>query len=297
MNTPVRSFFDSKAMLTTFTGQRQSISRKQRLVDEIVKVSVPVDTLMGMAGSLEDDVKILIRYAQCVGSNATPERLAALTSMLVEELGASAERLRLADSALAQSSTNKFWHPDAFQLVAGGLALLQASGITSPEAEQEFAARLHSEHHPAPKPFEWNRSRRRRLGWWLRRAWLTPVRLRGETKFQSGAWHRASICVRRRATGEIKYFVCELCRVAMIGNVEIMPEYQGLGLGQRAILRLHRRNPHYEWHTTAQYDTSGTFWPKVARLTGASFAHAEPCEHMFSDARSIDLGSWDDIDL
>jgi hypothetical protein len=37
-------------------------------------------------------------------------------------------------------------------------------------------------------------------------------------------------------------------------------------------LRLHTAYPSYAWHTTAQYDPSGTFWTALAERTGSAFS-------------------------
>jgi GNAT superfamily N-acetyltransferase len=84
------------------------------------------------------------------------------------------------------------------------------------------------------------------------------------------------------------YRVCHDCRRGLIGKVSIMPEYQGLGLGTRAVRHAFRSAPSYAWRTTAQYATSGTFWTWMARRTGAAFTDGDgaECLHMTRDLSS-----------
>ncbi len=84
--------------------------------------------------------------------------------------------------------------------------------------------------------------------------------------------------------GKLSYQVCDTCRTVLICKDSIDLEYQGLGLGRRALLATLATAPDYEWTTTPQYDVSARFWQRMSRATGASLtddpASAGPCPHM-----------------
>jgi GNAT superfamily N-acetyltransferase len=84
--------------------------------------------------------------------------------------------------------------------------------------------------------------------------------------------------------GTLAYQVCGACCKALICKESIDQEYQGLGLGRRALLTALATAPDYEWTTTPQYEVSARFWQRMSRATGASLtddpAHAGPCPHM-----------------
>lgn len=84
--------------------------------------------------------------------------------------------------------------------------------------------------------------------------------------------------------GKLGYQACDTCRKALICKESIGPQYQGLGLGRRALLGALATAPGYAWSTTPQYDTSARFWQRMSRATGISLtddpAHAGPCPHM-----------------
>jgi hypothetical protein len=71
-----------------------------------------------------------------------------------------------------------------------------------------------------------------------------------------------------------------------VGKIELASEYQGLGLGGRAVAEAHARHPAYAWHTTPQFPTSGTFWSQMATRTGAAFTEQPQCAHMRRDLAS-----------
>jgi hypothetical protein len=54
-------------------------------------------------------------------------------------------------------------------------------------------------------------------------------------------------------------------RKALICKQSIDHEYQGPGLGRRALLAALATAPDHEWTTTPQYDVSVRFWQRQAR--------------------------------
>jgi hypothetical protein len=92
--------------------------------------------------------------------------------------------------------------------------------------------------------------------------------------------HRLTVYIGRRKIGSMKYLVCDQCMLALVGKIDIHEPYKGMGLGTRAVLAAYRKYPKHEWQTTAQYETSGSFWPTMSARTGAAFTERQPCEHM-----------------
>jgi hypothetical protein len=87
----------------------------------------------------------------------------------------------------------------------------------------------------------------------------------------------------RKDTGRLAYQVCGTCRKALICKESIGREYQGPGLGCRALPAALAAAPDHEWTTTPQYDVCVRFWQRMSRAAGASLtgdpAHGGPCPH------------------
>ena len=63
--------------------------------------------------------------------------------------------------------------------------------------------------------------------------------------------------------GKLDYQVCDQCRCGYVRQLDVSDRYRGLGLGTRAIRVARRGRDGYQWSTTAQYPTNGTFWAAV----------------------------------
>ena len=94
----------------------------------------------------------------------------------------------------------------------------------------------------------------------------------------------ATVMLHGENIGKLAYHVCGACRKALICKESIDREYQGLGLGRRALLAALATAPDYEWTTTGQYEVSVRFWQRMSRATGASLTDDPtrdgPCPHM-----------------
>jgi uncharacterized ferredoxin-like protein len=92
----------------------------------------------------------------------------------------------------------------------------------------------------------------------------------------------------REDTGRLACQVCGTCRKALTCRQPAGQEYQGPGLGHRALpaalATALATAPDHERATTPQYDVSVRFWQRMSRATGASLtgdpAHGGPCPHM-----------------
>jgi hypothetical protein len=93
-----------------------------------------------------------------------------------------------------------------------------------------------------------------------------------------------TVMLHREDIGRLACQVCGTCRKALICQESTRQEYQGPGLGRRALLAAPAAAPDHERATTPQYDVSVRFWQRMSRATGASLtgdpAHGGPCPHM-----------------
>jgi hypothetical protein len=100
-------------------------------------------------------------------------------------------------------------------------------------------------------------------------------------------WPKVSI--RRPHTGTWHVAVHELGELADWVRTTAVPilvtgkDHVNPILGTRLVSHAYARHRDYEWRTTAQYLTSGTFWLRMAARTGASFAEGQYCCHMERD--------------
>jgi len=221
-----------------------------------------------------------------LGDDASPERTAAVVSLLLEHAGADAVRLDAA--AAVCRSRHRPGDDDGYQQAGQLIELAQqriaAAGASSDTvARERLLADLHAQWHPEPQPFEWDRERRRRVGWWLRYLSARRARFRHQPARAPAGIQRLYIDLGERPIGRMLFQVCDQCRLVLVGKIDITLDYQGLDLGTRAVQRAYARHPGHAWHTTPQYPTSGTFWSRMARRTGAAFTEASPCTHMTRD--------------
>jgi hypothetical protein len=93
-----------------------------------------------------------------------------------------------------------------------------------------------------------------------------------------------TVMVHREDIGRLACQVCGTCRKALICKESTGQEYQGPGLGRRALLAALATAPDHARATTPQYDVSVRFWQRMSRAAGASLtgdpAHGGPCPHM-----------------
>lgn len=231
----------------------------------------------------QDDLLTAVRYAQGLLGGDSDARVAAQVSLLLSDLGSSNARLvraRELGQQTLHSDANDVWVRQACQLLNKAIERLAEAGATTPEAEAEFRAALQNELHPEHEPFHWDRARRTRFTWWLRRIGALRARIVYEPQPARESMHRLSLYIGHRKISSMKYLVCDQCMLALVGKIDIYERYKGLGLGTRAVLAAYRKYPKHEWHTTAQYETSGSFWPTMSARTGAAFTQRQPCEHM-----------------
>jgi hypothetical protein len=244
-----------------------------------------MDNLLDVPGgdSDNDDLGVVKRYAQGCMDGDSPQRIHAVVSLLLLDLGASRARLvRVREQLKERTESNQtgMWDEWAKDLLQRALDRLSVAGVETSDGETAYYEALHLELNPPTEPFRWDRTRRLKVRWWLRRLLAARARTIDDPAPAVRLIRYLHIRLGSRDVGTMKYLVCDQCRLVLVGKIGIEPEYQGLGLGTRAVTAMFRRYPDFEWRTTAQFDTSGTFWPSMAKRTGASFMHGDGCEHM-----------------
>jgi hypothetical protein len=215
--------------------------------------------------------------------DAPPARYAAVTAVLIGQFNADADRIQAATAIAADrchSEPGACW-PETVTLLGAALDKIRAAG-----SDADARATLLEELWPAAQPYEWPKQRRRSLRWHLRRTWLhLHVRTSTSPLPWLAAGYKTEIRTGRRIIGSMHYQLCPECRIGHILKIAIDGHYKGYGLGTRTVLRLHNAYPGYAWHTTAQYDTSGTFWTALANRTGSAFTADQQalCPHLHHD--------------
>jgi hypothetical protein len=155
-------------------------------------------------------------------------------------------------------------------------------------ARERVLGETHAEWHPEPQPFEWIVWRRQRVrggcDWCRRPGHGFPLSTIGSAGGNPTVVPRPGPKAGRPvAISGLLYQVCDECHLDLVAKIEIASDWQGWGLGTRMVRRAHAYHRDYAWHTTPQQLTSGTFWQRMSRLTGATFTEAAPCVHMSRD--------------
>ena len=86
----------------------------------------------------------------------------------------------------------------------------------------------------------------------------------------------------RRQVGHVVFGVCPQCLTGYIAKMSVDADYQGRGVGTRALRCLRREYRGYTWSTSAQYSWARTFWQMTSRRTGGGYQVTSPCEHLES---------------
>lgn len=238
------------------------------------------------ASQADADADHVWTLALGLDDHASPERTIGVTSLLLEHVDV--DHTRLTAAAAVCRSRHVPGEDDGYleagQLIGQACQLMEAAGADTDEAAREQLRRdIHAQWHPEPVPFDWERRRRLRARWWLRYLTARRARIRHLPAETSAGIQRLTIELGRRSVGRMLYQVCDDCNLVLIGKVVVDSDYQGINLGTRLVLQAHAYHPGYTWSTTAQYLTAGTFWPQMARRTGAAFTAASGCPHMARD--------------
>jgi hypothetical protein len=217
--------------------------------------------------------------------DASPQRIAAVTAVLVKHWCADAPRIAAAAAVCEQrhrEGKEVGWR-EAADLLLGAVRMVQAAGAdTDASARESLLGQL----FPDPGPFEWNTRRRRSALWWVRRLAALRVRRIHQPASAPAGQQRLLLRLGPVLIGQVDYQVCVRCRLGYLRKISVDGERKGYGIGTRAILSLYRKHPGCHWHTTTQYETAGTFWVKIARRTGGTFTEqGSECEHMKADRR------------
>ena len=89
--------------------------------------------------------------------------------------------------------------------------------------------------------------------------------------------------------GTLTYQICDQCLLGYVVKISIDMDFQGQGLGTRAIDLVRRQAPAYRWCTSGQYRSAETFWQHIAGRTGDAYTadnDLHPCQHMERDSHT-----------
>jgi hypothetical protein len=232
------------------------------------------------------DARYAWQLACGLGDDASEARTASVVSILLDHVNADLGRLEAGigvcrSAHLAGSADG---HAEAAALIERAIERITIMGADrDADKLDQLRRNLHADWRPDAVPFDWDHRRRRRLSWWLRRLRARVARLADQPSTAPAGMQKVTVHLAGRQVGEMRYMICTECRLAVVGKVDVSGAYQGLNLGTRLVTHAYVRHPDYEWRTTAQYNTSGTFWPRMARRTGAGFAEGLLCLHMERD--------------
>jgi hypothetical protein len=239
------------------------------------------------SSSPDADARQAWSFALGLDETASPERIAAVTSVLVTQWRANVDRVTAAAAVCrarhAAEGSDSGWQQAAELLERAERTIRQAGADTDEHARAQLIRQM----FPEPEPYRWPTNRRRTLRWWLRRLDTVRVRFAHQAPAAPAGIHKVTLHLGRLPIGTVLYQVCDHCRRGLLGKISIDGAYQGYGLGTRAILRIHREHPGYDWYTTAQMHTAGSFWPAITRRTGGAFTEkpSAMCLHIEQDRR------------
>jgi hypothetical protein len=242
---------------------------------------------------------------QALDAYPRPEFVRSHVELLVEHAGAGPARLAaMAEAARAkhaeltaagQAGARTRHYLTAAILAERGLAVIRDAGAEHDlAAQQKLAETISTGWFPEPEPFRPGLLDRHRLPrrlarrlnprWHYRRLRMRSARLDVRPAVTADSIAMITTTLHGQKIGKLGFMMCGTCRKGLICKESISSEYQGLGLGRRALLAALATAPGYEWTTTPQYDTSVRYWQRMSRATGASLtddpAQAGPCPHM-----------------
>ena len=113
-----------------------------------------------------DDLRVVKRYAQGCVDGDSPQRIHAVVSLLLLDLGASRARLGRAREQLEKrisSGQTGLWDEWADDLLERALDRLSVAGVETSDGETAYYEALHLELNPPTEPFRWDRTRRCRV--------------------------------------------------------------------------------------------------------------------------------------
>jgi GNAT superfamily N-acetyltransferase len=149
-----------------------------------------------------------------------------------------------------------------------------------PAAQQQLAEAVSAEMFPQYEPFRPGLLDRHRLArrlarrlnprWQYRRWAMRAAFLEVEPAAAPDDIATVTVVLRGEEIGKLQYQACAACRQALVCKESIDQEYQGLGLGRRALHAALATAPGYEWTTTPQDELAVRFWQRMSRTTGAS---------------------------
>lgn len=118
--------------------------------------------------------------------------------------------------------------------------------------------------------------------WWFRRVRTRLTVLMACRDYPHGPYRELVMTMGGRQVGHVVFAVCPQCRSGYIAKMSVDADYQGCGVGTRALKCLRREYRGYTWSTSAQYSWSRTFWQMTARRAGGGYQQASLCDHLES---------------
>ncbi len=96
----------------------------------------------------------------------------------------------------------------------------------------------------------------------------------------SNDFQQVTITMGEKEIGCLVFQICSQCRVGHVANIAVDHDYQGRGIGTRALWAVRAEVPGYRWSTSGQDIAALTFWQRAARRSRAGYQTAKPCEHI-----------------
>jgi GNAT superfamily N-acetyltransferase len=255
------------------------------------------------SGTVEPDVLRAFSYGLNMALTppaTTPEqryreRFTDYYQSLLCDLDADAARLAAVEtgclaelSILAADDGRRLAWETALDLTRAALQHVHDAGVDTEQSRQQLVEQL----HPAwePTPYRQGLLHRHRLlrralcrldpRWWAARLAADRVQLVHHEPAGASDHHRLAIDIDGETIGHLDYKFCPACKLAYIGKLSIDDDYQGRGLGTRALRQAIATHPGHTWITSGQYDSAKTFWKLAAKRTGAKLAERQPCQHL-----------------
>jgi hypothetical protein len=117
-------------------------------------------------------------FALGLTDGASAERIAAVTSLLLQHCDADPARLTAAAAVCRSREDGDGGYQQAEQLLNAALDMVQRAGAQDDDqARQRLQRKIDAQWKPEPVPYQWPTMRRRELRWWLRRLAMTRVRM------------------------------------------------------------------------------------------------------------------------
>jgi hypothetical protein len=229
-----------------------------------------------------------------VGPDGSTTRLLPYVERLLDALDADPTRLRAAAAGcrdrmaglIAQGVDPRSRRSLGYARAAAlADAALEALRVTGPPRPPLVAALPRSRPAFDPVARAVHTARRLSPAWWRRRSAVSSAWIVYHLTKRARDVRVVEALVEGRPIGQLRFHVCDGCRVAGIETITVDGGRQGVGVGSRLVAAALRTAPvaaGYQWHAVAQPAELAAFWRRMDRKhrVGLSPVSALPCVHM-----------------